>query len=634
MNAPLKPQVPPAGDPAQKAADAPSGPGVYLMKGVDGQVLYVGKARSLRKRLAAYFKSSAHCDSKIDALVGRIADIEIIVTRTEKEALILESNLIKRHRPRFNVVLKDDKRYPSLRLDLQEDYARFTVVRKIGEDDALYFGPFASAHAVRETLKVLNRTFKLRKCKASEFRTRTRPCLHCQLNGCLAPCCRDVPRQVYREQVQEAILFLKGRTHELVGKIRGDMEAAAAAQEYEKAARLRDKLFALQRTTEKQVAVTTDFMDRDVFAAVSSDGAAVITHLEVRGGFLTGTRHFGFPETMAAEDEMLGVFLRQFYEGRAFVPGELFVSHALEDAGWIEEGLAAQKGQKVRIHRPERGEKARLLDIALQNARTELEVLLTRRSNGAELLPRLQRRLNLSRCPQRIECVDNSNLMGSDPVAGVVVFVDGRPEPSAYRRYRITGVAVPDDYASMSQILRRRLGKGLASEPFPDLLMVDGGKGQLGAALAVMKDLQIEGRMDVIGIAKKDQNRGEEHDKIFLPGRSNPVHFGRDGDLLLFLQRVRDEAHRHAVAFHRRRRRATTLASALDAIPGIGKARKSQLIHHFGSFEAVRAATLAELSALPGFNRKLAETIKATLEDRRTAPLPLIEAPQSAADGQ
>jgi excinuclease ABC subunit C len=268
----------------------------------------------------------------------------------------------------------------------------------------------------------------------------------------------------------------------------------------------------------------------------------------------------------------------------------------------------------VRIHRPERGEKARLLEMAQHNARMELKAVLARRATGAELLPRLQRRLCLSRCPQRIECIDNSTLMGSDPVAGVVVFVDGRPAPSAYRRYRITGVAVPDDYASMSEILRRRLGKGPASEPFPDLLMVDGGKGQLGAALAVMRDLQIEGRMDVVGIAKKDQGRGEVHDKIFLPGRSNPVNFGRDGDLLLFLQRVRDEAHRYAVTFHRRRRRASTLVSALDAIHGVGKARKALLISHFGSFEAVRAATLDELSALPGFNRKLAEAVKKGLK--------------------
>lgn len=613
MNARLPLSAPAAAAPAHTAAEAPQEPGVYLMKAADGRVLYVGKARNLRRRLSAYFKPSGHADSKVDALVSRIADIETILTRTEEEALILESNLIKRYRPRFNVVLKDDKRYPSLRLDPEEPYARFTVVRKIGEDDALYFGPFASAHAVRATLKVLNRTFKLRKCQANEFRTRTRPCLHCQMNGCLAPCCRDVAPELYREQVQEAILFLKGRTHELVDKIRAAMEAAADAQEFEKAARLRDKLFALQRTTERQVAVTTDFMDRDVFAAAADAGAAVITHLEVRGGFLTGTRHFGFPETMASEGEMLGAFIRQFYEARAFVPEEIFVSHTLDDTEWIQEWLGAPKGRRVRIHRPERGEKARLLEMARHNARSELETLLARRSNNAALLTRLQRRLNLSRPPQRIECVDNSTLMGSDPVAGVVVFVAGLPEPSAYRRYRIAGVDVPDDYAAMTEILQRRLGKTQAPEAWPDLLMVDGGKGQLGAALAVMKALSIEGRMDVIAIAKKDPGRGESQDKVFLPGRSNPVHFGRDGDLLLFLQRVRDEAHRHAVGFHRRRRRVSTLASALDAVPGIGKVRKAQLIAHFGSFEAVRAATLDELSALPGFNRRLAEAVKEKL---------------------
>ena len=613
MKTPLTPPPAPSGGPAQKAADAPLEPGVYLMKAADGRILYVGKARSLRKRLSAYFQASSRADSKTDALVGRIADLEIILTRTEKEALILESNLIKRHRPRFNVVLKDDKRYPSLRLDMQEEYARFSVVRKIGEDDALYFGPFASAHAVRETLKVLNRTFKLRKCKANEFRTRTRPCLHCQMNGCLAPCCRDVPADVYREHLKEAVLFLKGRTQELVGKIRTEMEEAAAAQEYERAARLRDKLFALQRTVEKQVAVTTDFIDRDVFAAAASEGAAVITYLEVRGGFLTGTRHFAVAETMAAEDEILGTFIRQFYDGRAPAPGEIFVSHRIDGLVWIEEWLAAQNGRRVRIHRPARGEKARLLQMAMTNARAELEALLARRSRGAALLARLQRRLGLSRSPQRIECVDNSTLMGSNPVAGVVVFVDGRPEPSAYRLYRITGLDVPDDYASMSQVLRRRLGKGPASEPFPDLLMVDGGKGQLGAALAVLQDLKISGRMDVIGIAKKDPAKGELQDKIFLEGRSNPLQFGRDADLLLFLQQVRDEAHRHAIGFHRRRHRASTLASALDAVPGIGRARKAQLVGHFGSFEAVRAATLDDLCALPGFNRKLAEAVRSGL---------------------
>jgi excinuclease ABC subunit C len=594
---------------ARKLADAPAEPGVYLMRDTDGRILYVGKARNLRKRLASYFKPSGHGDSRIGALVGRIADFETVLTRTEEEALILESNLIKRHRPRYNVVLKDDKRYPSLRLNPAEDYPRFTVVRRIGEDDAQYFGPFASSHAVRATLNIINKTFKLRKCKAGEFRTRTRPCLHCQMNGCLAPCCRDVPREVYLEQVEEAVLFLKGRTRELIRKVRDDMAACAAAQEYERAARLRDKLFALQRTTEKQVAVTTDFLDRDVFAAAVSDGEAVITHMEVHGGFLAGTRHFSFSESMASEAEMLGLFIRQFYEGRAFVPGEVIVSHALEDAALIEEWLGVQRGQRVKVYRPERGEKARLLDMACHNAGTELERLPARRAAG-DLPERLQKRLGLGRLPRRIECVDNSTLMGSEPVAGVVVFVDGRPETSAYRTYRIRTVSGPDDYAAMLEVLSRRY-RDAGGDPLPDLLMVDGGRGQLGVALAVTKDLRIEGRFDVIGIAKKDERRGESQDKIFVPGRANPIAFGRDADALLFLQRVRDEAHRFALAFHRRRRRSTALRSALDQIPGIGKTRKAALIRHFRSFEAIRAATLEELSALPGFNRRLAEAVKA-----------------------
>jgi excinuclease ABC subunit C len=594
----------------RKLAETSSDPGVYLMKDVDGRILYVGKARNLRKRLASYFKPSGHDDSRITALVGRIADFDTVLTRTEKEALILESNLIKRHRPRYNVVLKDDKRYPSLRLNPGEDYPRFTIVRRIGEDDAQYFGPFASAHAVRETLNVITKTFKLRKCKAGEFRTRTRPCLHCQMNGCLAPCCRDVPPEVYREQVEEAILFLKGRTRELIRKVRDGMEASAAAQEYERAARLRDKLFALQRTTEKQVAVTTDFLDRDVFAVAALDGEAVITHMEVHGGFLAGTRHFSFSESMAPEGEVLGLFIRQFYESRTFIPGEIIVSHPLEDAELIEEFLSARRGHPVKISRPERGEKAKLLAMALHNARTELKRLPARREAG-DLPERLQKRLALAHLPRRIECVDNSTLMGSEPVAGVVVFVDGRPETSAYRTYRIRTVAIPDDYASMLEVLSRRYrDAGEGELVLPDLLMVDGGRGQLGVALAVMRDLSLEGRFDAIGIAKKDERRGETQDKIFVPGRANPIAFGRDADSLLFLQRVRDEAHRFALAFHRRRRRTAALRSALDEIPGIGRTRKAVLIRHFRSFEAIRAATLDELSALPGFNRRLAEAVK------------------------
>ena len=599
-------------DPAQKLPTVSAEPGVYLMRDAQGQIIYVGKARNLRKRLAAYFKPSGHADPKLGALAARIADFETIITRTEKEALILESNLIKQHRPRYNVVLKDDKRYPSLRLDPGEDFPRFTIARKIGEDDALYFGPFASAHAVRETLGIITKTFKLRKCKASEFRIRTRPCLHCQMNGCLAPCCRDVDPRVYQEQVQEAVLFLKGRTHELIRKIRGQMDEASEACEFEKAARLRDKLFALERTVEKQIAVTTDFHDRDVFAAAASGDAGVIMCFSVRGGFVTGTRCFPFPETMAAEDEMLSAFIRQYYGPGAFVPGEIFVSHQLEDAALIEEWLSAERGQKVRLVRPERGEKARLLDMARRNAANELRNLMASQSSDRDLLARLQKRLALSRLPRRIECFDNSTLMGSDPVAGMVVFVDGKPEKSAYRKFLIQTVATPDDYASMAEVLKRRFGREDPGAP-PDLVMLDGGRGQLGIAVAALRELGLTDAFDLIGIAKKDERRGETQDKVYIPNRVNPVGFGREGDLRLFLQRVRDEAHRFAITFHRRRRRKSSLTSALDGIRGIGPARKAALVKHFGSIEAIRAARLEELIALPGFNRQLAETMKEQL---------------------
>ena len=317
-------------------------PGVYLMMDATGKVIYIGKARNLRKRLASYFKPAGQLNVKAGILSAKISDIETIITRTEKEALILESNLIKRHKPRYNVVLKDDKRYPSLRIDLNDPYPNFSIVRKIGKDNALYFGPFASAQAVRETLRTINKTFKLRKCKARDFRNRTRPCLHCQMAGCLAPCCLDVDPDIYGEQVNEAIMFLKGRTPDLIRKIRKQMESSAREQEFERAARLRDKIFFLERTIEKQIAVTTDFKDRDVFAIASSEESSVITVLTVRGGFLTGTRHYSFAETISTSEEMLAAFIRQFYERHPSVPNELLVSIDLEDAELIAEWRCGQ----------------------------------------------------------------------------------------------------------------------------------------------------------------------------------------------------------------------------------------------------------------------------------------------------
>lgn len=588
-------------------------PGVYVMKGADDNVIYIGKARNLKKRLSAYFKNSRHTDMKTGVLVTKIADFETVITRTEKEALILESNLIKRYRPRYNVVLKDDKRYPSLRLDLNDKYPSFTIVRKIGQDDAMYFGPFASAYAVRETLKIINKTFKLRKCKAKDFKTRTRPCLHCQMEGCLAPCCLDVDPGLYQDHLSEAIMFLSGRTHDLIRKTKKQMKQAAENQQYERAARLRDKIYSLEKTIEKHVAVITDFKDRDVFAIASSADISLVSVFMVRGGFLKGTQHFDFSEILSTDHEILGAFIRQYYTKNRFMPKEILVSADLEDTALIEEILASPKGLKVRIRCPQRGQKAQLMKMAMNNAEKQLHDLIASRTVEMDVLTRLQKRLKLSRFPERIECFDNSNISGTEPVAGMVVFEKGKPQKSSYRKYRIKTVSAHDDYAYMSEALKRRYGKGEASEPYPDLLMVDGGKGQLNIAVSVVKDLGISGRFELAGIAKKDEKKGETQDKIFKPGRVNPMSFGREGDLLLFLQRIRDEAHRFAISFHRKRRRKASMISALDTIPGIGKKRKAMLFRHFKSLSGIRAASLEEISALPGLNRKLAEQIQRSL---------------------
>ncbi len=587
-------------------------PGVYLLKDENNVIIYIGKARDLRKRLAAYFKNSGHSDMKTGVLIHKIFDFDTIITGNEKEALILESNLIKRYRPRYNVVLKDDKRYPSLRLDLKEKYPGFSIVRKIGEDDAAYFGPFASAYAVRETLKTINKTFKLRKCRAKDFKTRTRPCLHCQMNGCLAPCCLDVDPQTYRDQVNEAIMFLRGRTGDLVAKIKKQMDTAARAQEFEKAARLRDKMFSLERTIEKQIAVTTDFRDRDVFAIVRSKGNALVTVLNVMGGFLRGTQHFRFEEILSTDEEAMGTFIRQYYEKRASLPEEILISVDMQDTRLIEAWFRTVKGTGVKILNPKRGEKAKLLTLAVHNAEKELRELAVVKTAEMALLLRLQKKLELPRLPERIECFDNSNISGTEPVASMVVFEKGRAQKSAYRKYKLKATVANDDYAYLSEVLSRRLGKSDSRrklEVFPDLLIVDGGRGQLNIARAVLKERCLEGQFEIIAIAKKDEKKGESQDKIFKANRTNPVVFGKDADLLLFLQRIRDEAHRFAITFHRKRRTKSALHSELDAIPGIGQKRKTILLKHFKSIKKIREATADQLNALPGITHTAAEAV-------------------------
>jgi excinuclease ABC subunit C len=584
------------------------------MKDDAGNVIYVGKARNLKKRLSSYFKAPEQLDVKTRVLVKKIAAFDTILTASEKEALILESTLIKKYRPRYNVILKDDKRYPALRLDTTHRFPRLTIVRKIENDGNLYFGPFSSAGAVRSTLKIVNKTFKLRKCSDREFKTRTRPCINFQMQICLAPCCIDIAKTDYDEMVREVTLFLKGRTRELAAKVKKKMLAAAQAKDFEKAAILRDKMFAIEKTLEKQVMVTTDLKDRDVIGMAAAPEATAVTLLTVRGGHLQGLVNFNFSTTMATDAEIIGSFIKQYYDNKNFMPSEILTPVILEDGHLIAEWLWENKKIKLKILHPRRGEKVRLLEIARQNADQHLKSHITDLTGRKDLLTRLQQRLLMDRFPRRIECFDNSNLAGTQAVSGMVVFINGKASKPDYRKYRLHSVSGSDDYAGMAEVLERRFSHN--PEPYPDLLVIDGGKGQIGIALSVIRKLGLENQFTLIGIAKKNDQKGESADKIYKPGRMNPINWGREGGGLLFLQKVRDEAHRFVITFHRQRRSRASKSSVLDSIPGIGKKRKQVMLRHFGSLKKIRAATLEELSALPTMNQKAAKAVITALAVR------------------
>jgi excinuclease ABC subunit C len=596
-------------DLARQVRRAPTVPGIYLFKNKQGRILYVGKARNLKKRLQSYFQPGRPHDPKTRVLLTQIAAYETIVTSTEKEALILESNLIKRHRPRYNVVLKDDKRYPALRLNTSQPFPNLNIVRKIKHDGALYFGPYSSAGAVRQTIKFIHKTFKLRKCRTRTFQNRTRPCLNFQMGLCLGPCCNDVKPEDYQVIVNEVIAFLRGRTPELIKKVKQEMLVAAQAQDFEQAAALRDKMYALEKTLERQVSVTTDFKDRDVIGMVFEEDASAAAMLRVRGGFLLGSRQFNFKSAVGSMTDQMGAVLNQFYTNQQRIPEEILVSHLPENVQVIETQLSEIRQRRVRILAPQRGEKARLVRMAVENARKALRESRLAEATHQEMLGRLQNRLRMDRLPVRIECFDNSTIGGSQPVSAMAVFEKGRPNPEAYRRYRLRVTGKPDDYAYMAEVLTRRFGKGEQSKPWPDLLLLDGGKGQLNISLFVLDSLNLSGRFTVAAIAKKDEHLGETSDKIYLPMRANPVQFGKEQDVLLFLQRIRDEAHRLAVAYQRKRRRTRGLASVLDNIPGVGPKRKAQLLSAFGSLESIQSASTQDLSSLSGISMSLAQRI-------------------------
>jgi excinuclease ABC subunit C len=431
------------------------------------------------------------------------------------------------------------------------------------------------------------------------------------MGTCLGPCCNEIDKTAYDEIVKEVALFLKGRTPLLMREIKEKMEQAAASRDYELAAVYRDRLFSIRKTLEKQVAVTTDFTDRDVFAVARENGQSVITLLAVRGGYLQGMRHFAFKDVISSEQEMLWEFIRRYYERAEMIPEEALVPAGMEDAALMRDWLSGIKGEKVKICGPKKGERLELIKMAHNNAQNELKKIISSMLASEDLLHRLGKRLGMSGTPHRIECFDNSNIAGKNPVSAMVVFEDGKPLKTAYRKYGIKTVGEHDDYGYMAEVIKRRFGRGDKQVPYPDLIMIDGGKGHIRIVTDILNGLNVKRRFDIIGIAKKDETRGEKFDKIYQPGRSDPVNFGgRDGDLLLFLQRIRDEAHRFAISFHRKRARKTTVHSALDDIRGIGKKKKEMLLKHFGSVKKIRAATHDELCALPGITAEIAENIK------------------------
>lgn len=591
----------------------PSSCGVYLMKDAKGNILYVGKGKDLRKRVLSYFRDKEHQSPKTRVLVSKISDLEFILTGSEKEALILESNLIKRHRPRYNVILRDDKRYLVLRLDPKEEYPRLSLVRRLRQDGALYFGPYASANAVRQTLKVLHGMFPLRQCSGTKFRQRARPCLNHQMGRCLGLCVGAISPEEYGPVVEQAVLFLKGRTQDLQKRLRQEMERAAGRLEFEKATMYRDRLKAVEKTLEKQLMVSARFRDQDVVGTHEAGENLGLAVLFVRGGRMVGSRGFVFRRPQSSSSEVVRAFILQYYEQGKPIPEEILTSEPLLEQELLAEWLTDLKGKRVVVRLPKRGEGRQLLAMAAHNAANYLMSEMTRATDPIPALDRLRQRLGLESIPHRLECVDISNFRGKFPVGSLVVFQDGEPDKSAYRRYRIKTVHRIDDTAMIAEVLSRRFTDVRKEQVLPDLLVVDGGKAQLNQALAVLKELELADLVPVVALAKKPrtttQAEANATDRLYLPGRKNPLELKKDPPLLFLLGRLRDEAHRFAISYYQKRHRKQTLQSRLDEIRGIGPKRRRDLIRYFGSVKRLAEAQVEEISQVPGINYKLADSI-------------------------
>lgn len=627
------------------ARNYPETPGVYLMKDAAGRIIYVGKAVNLRRRLSSYFRPPESLGAKTRAMVARIRHIDFLLVSTEKEALLLEESLIKQHRPRYNIVLRDDKRYLLFKLDKSTEYPRLFLTRNVVRDGSAYFGPFSSASAARATLKLVNLLFPLRKCRDRSFKNRVRPCLYHQLGQCLAPCVLPVDRDEYMGMVAEVEQFLSGRSRTLVRELRRRMDEAAQQLRYEEAARLRDQIKAIEATLESQASVLRDDLDRDVLALAHLPEGVGVGMLFVRGGRLLEQKTFYWRGLDRDEaPEALGSFLTQYYGAERYIPGRIVLSHpprgdsadadavagnevhaSVEAEGTpaaseaLAEILAERRGGPCRLGLPRGDDERRLLNMAANLART------ANSADGAQDVSAvLEQALNLPAPPVRIECVDISHLGGKGVRAGMVVFEGCEPRKEDYRAYSLPGVeGSGDDYAALAQWAARRAASG---PPWPDLLLIDGGRGQLAAVVAALAEALPDAPIECASIAKGPSRRaGELEDRVFRPGRRNPVALRSGGPALLFLQRVRDAAHRFVIGRGRAVTRKTSLAGALVALPGVGPGTAKKLFDHFGTIAAIRAADARALAQLPGLGPKSAARLRQALD--------ALDAPDGASKG-
>jgi excinuclease ABC subunit C len=597
----------------------PDRPGVYLYKDAKAQIIYVGKAASLRSRVRSYFQDSRVRDPKTDALVGQIRDLEYIVTTNELEALILESNLVKKHRPRYNIILRDDKHYPFLKLTTSEEFPRLVVARRVQQDGDAYFGPFYPATAMRETLRLVRQLFPLRTCRIKIDGQLPRPCIQFFIHRCNAPCTGQETREGYARTVSEVQRFLEGKDEDLVKELTRRMEAAAAETRFEQAAVLRDRIQALNTVRERQKIISTEETDQDIIGLVRQGPDACVQLFFVRKGRLLGRESFHFDRLLAESDgEVLSAFVRQFYARSVTPAPELVLSTEIAEAQLVLEWLRQRRGGRVELSAPQRGRRRELVAMAEENAALALQSHLLSRTNRHQAVrEEMQRALGLAEPPDRIECFDISTIQGSDTVASMVVWQGGDMKKDDYKRYKIRTVTGTDDFASMQEVLTRRYAKALEGEgPLPDLILLDGGRGQLGVGVKVLEDLGLD-YLPIAALAK----RAEE---VYTPDRLQPLVLDLGSPALQTLQKIRDEAHRFAITYHKKVRARRTISSELDRIPGVGPTVRTHLLKTLGSARGVRAASVAELAGVPKVTPKLAQRIHAHFH-----PVPVVPAPEN-----